>query len=122
MYVRRCETKHAPLSEHFCCLGRVPYGIRRYSTRCVRHGTIHTSGRYNKAGMLPSRNGTKIGTVHDFSLYRTARCSALHYARLMCKRLNVSCTAYIVQCNQHYTVVFSLYTLHSVHSCAVFKL
>ena len=31
---------HAPFSDHFCCLGRVPYGIRRYSTRCVRHGTI----------------------------------------------------------------------------------
>ena len=31
---------HAPLSDHFCCLGRVPYGIRQYSTRCVRHGTI----------------------------------------------------------------------------------
>ena len=26
--------------------------------------------------MLLSRNSTKIGTVHDFSLYRTAQCSA----------------------------------------------
>ena len=75
---------HAPLSDHFCCLGRVPYGIRRYSTSWYGTVQLQTSGRYNKAGMLLSQNGTKIGTVHDFSLYRTARCSALHCPRLMC--------------------------------------
>ena len=49
------------------------------------YGTVqlHTLGRYNKVGMLLSRNGTKIRTVLDFSLYRTGRCLALHYARLM---------------------------------------
>ena len=62
--------------DHFCCLGRVPYGIRRYSTRYVRHGTITRRDGTTYTGMLLSRNGTKIGTVQDCSLYRTARFSA----------------------------------------------
>ena len=37
---------------------------------------LHTSGRYNKRWDVTKYNGTKIGTVHDFSLYRTARLSA----------------------------------------------
>ena len=32
--------KKGKKGDHFCCLGGVPYGIRRYSTRYVQHGKI----------------------------------------------------------------------------------
>ena len=54
-------------------IGRVPYGIRRYST--ARYNYTRRDGTTD-AGTLLSRNGMKIGTVHDFSLYRTAWLSA----------------------------------------------
>ena len=55
---------HAPLSDHFCCLGRVLYGIRRYSTRCVWHGTITHVGTVQqsrdvtKSERYKNRDGT----------------------------------------------------------------
>ena len=58
-------------SDHSCYLGRVPYGIRRYSTMYVRHGTItHT-------GMLLSRNGTTTGRymILAYDVMQSVRCS-----------------------------------------------
>ena len=63
--------------KNYCCLGRVPYGIRRYSTRYVRHSTItHVWTVQQTLERLLSRNGANIRTVNDFVLYRTARLSA----------------------------------------------
>ena len=36
---------HKCKSDHSCYLGRVPYGIRRYSMMYVRHGTITHVGK-----------------------------------------------------------------------------
>ena len=35
-------------SDNYCCLGKVPYGIRRYSTMYYGTVQLHTSGQYNK--------------------------------------------------------------------------
>ena len=47
----------------------------QYEVCTARYNYTRRDGTTN-AGTLLSRNGTKIGTVHDFSLYRTARLSA----------------------------------------------
>ena len=62
---------HKCKSDHFCYLGRVPYGIRRYSTMYVRHGTI------THAGMLLSRNGTTTGRymILAYDVMQSVRCS-----------------------------------------------
>ena len=58
--------------------GPVRHTPVQYEVRTARYNYTRREGT-TYAGMLLSRNGTKIGTVHDFSLYRTApRCSALH--------------------------------------------
>ena len=62
---------HECKSDHLCYLGRVPYGIRRYSTMYVRHGTI------THAGMLISRNGTTTGRfmILAYDIMQSVRCS-----------------------------------------------
>ena len=70
-------------SDNYCCPAR--QSPVRYSTSYVRTVQLHTSGRYNKcwdgtkleryknrdgttnARTVQSRNGTKIGTVHDLA-------------------------------------------------------
>ena len=51
-------------SDNYGCLGRVPYGIFRYSTRYVRHGTITQIGTVQQT---PGRY--KVGTVQKSGRY-----------------------------------------------------
>ena len=57
---RIARTTERPL---LLSIGRVPYGIRRYSTRCVRHdtithvGTVQQSGDVTKSERYKNREG-----------------------------------------------------------------
>ena len=73
---KRPRLSHKCKCDHFCYLGRVPYGIHRGTVRCT-YGMVQllTSGRYNIRRNVTKSERYKNGSVHDFSLWRNAKCS-----------------------------------------------
>ena len=69
---------HKCTSDHFCYLGRVPYGIWpvQYDVRTAWYNYTRRDGT-TYAGMLLSRNGTKTGwyMILAYDVTLSVRCS-----------------------------------------------